>query len=100
VDVVCANLPYIPSQTYQNLDVARYEPNLALDGGGDGMRLIERLLADLAQRHLCQALALLELESSQGQAARTLAAQFFPQAEVSVLQDLAGHDRLLAVVMR
>lgn len=99
-DVVCANLPYIPSQTYQNLDVARYEPYLALDGGADGMRLIERLLADLAQRNLCRALAVLELESSQGQAARTLAVQFFPQAEVSVFQDLAGHDRLLTVVMR
>ncbi len=100
VDVVCANLPYIPSQAFRDLDVARYEPHLALDGGGDGMRLIEKLLADLAQRHLCQALTVLELESSQGQAAQTLAAQFFPRAEVSVLQDLAGHDRLLSVVMR
>lgn len=100
VDVLCANLPYIPSQTVRDLDVARYEPHLALDGGKDGMRLIEKLLADLAQRCLCRSLIVLEMESSQGQAARDLAAHYFPQADLTVIQDLAGHDRLLTVVMR
>ena len=37
-DLICANLPYIPSETLEDLEVARYEPKLALDGGKDGLR--------------------------------------------------------------
>ncbi|HSV85730.1 MAG TPA: peptide chain release factor N(5)-glutamine methyltransferase, partial [Levilinea sp.] len=39
-DLLCANLPYIPTQTLASLDVARFEPWMALDGGTDGLRLV------------------------------------------------------------
>lgn len=44
--VITANLPYIPSQLLIILDksVKYYEPDLALDGGEDGLELIRKLL--------------------------------------------------------
>src|SRR5215216_2772456 len=43
-DLICANLPYIPSETLRGLPIYGREPMLALDGGTDGLDLIRRLL--------------------------------------------------------
>ncbi len=96
-DLVCANLPYIPSRTLADLDVARHEPRSALDGGLDGLELIARLLADSRRWIAPGGLLLLEVESGQGQTAPALARQFFPSAEIGVKEDLAGHPRLLKI---
>lgn len=46
IDVLVANLPYIPTATVSVLDasVIDHEPRLALDGGADGLDLIGALL--------------------------------------------------------
>jgi release factor glutamine methyltransferase len=46
VDLVVANLPYLPSALIRSLpdEVAAWEPRLALDGGPDGMALLRRLV--------------------------------------------------------
>ncbi|NUQ60633.1 MAG: threonylcarbamoyl-AMP synthase [Anaerolineales bacterium] len=36
IDLICANLPYIPTQTLKGLPIFRREPTIALDGGEDG----------------------------------------------------------------
>ncbi len=97
VHLLCANLPYIPTATLDTLPVAQFEPRLALDGGPDGLRLIARLLADAPAKLTPGGLALLEIEAGQGESAPALARQFFPQAAIEVLPDLAGHPRLLVV---
>ena len=45
-DLVVANLPYIPTTAVDDLppEIRNYEPRLALDGGNDGLVLIDRLL--------------------------------------------------------
>lgn len=45
-DLLVANLPYIPTQRINYLDesVKDHEPNLALDGGPDGLTLIRQFL--------------------------------------------------------
>ncbi len=96
-DLLVANLPYIPTWTLRQLKVYDHEPALALDGGPDGLDLIRRLL-ETAPPHLAAGGALLlEIEASQGKSAHALARQAFPHAEVQVLPDLAGHDRLLTI---
>jgi release factor glutamine methyltransferase len=49
VDLVVANLPYLPSVQIRSLpdEVAAWEPHLALDGGPDGMTLLRRLVGDV-----------------------------------------------------
>ena len=96
-DLICANLPYIPKSTLKNLAVFRREPTLALDGGLRGLDLIERLLKQSPSRLARGGLLLLEIEASQGAEVHTLACEAFPGAEVQVLADLAGHDRVVRI---
>ncbi|MCK6566274.1 MAG: peptide chain release factor N(5)-glutamine methyltransferase [Chloroflexi bacterium] len=97
IDLICANLPYIPTQTLKGLPIFRREPTIALDGGEDGLTIIRRLL-DLAPARLAPGgRILLEIEATQGSKARALAVEKFPQASIALHQDLAGHDRLLEI---
>ncbi|OGN77606.1 MAG: protein-(glutamine-N5) methyltransferase, release factor-specific [Chloroflexi bacterium GWB2_54_36] len=97
-DLVAANLPYIPSKRLVDLQVARFEPADALDGGNDGLRLIERLLAAAPRWLAPDGQMLLEIEAGQGESAPALARKIFPYAEVDLKTDLAGLPRLLRIV--
>jgi release factor glutamine methyltransferase len=97
IDLLIANLPYIPSAEAVALPVARHEPMLALDGGEDGLVLIRRLLAQAAQHLRPGGLALLEIMSEQGEAARNAARAVFPAANIAILTDYGGHDRILRI---
>ena len=96
-DLICANLPYIPTSTLQRLTVFGSEPQQALDGGEDGLNLIRRLLHQAPDWISPGGILLLEIEARQGEAAAHLAQMFFPQAAIAILPDLAGHDRLLRI---
>jgi len=98
-DIIAANLPYVPSSEWDRLapEIRCYEPRAALDGGPDGLRLIERLLRQ-APGHLRPGGALiLEIGYDQGPAVAGLARQAFPGGAVAVRQDLAGLDRVVVV---
>lgn len=99
-DIVCANLPYIPSYKLSDLPVARHEPHLALDGGTDGLDLIRQLLTQAPQKVLPGGLLLLEIEAGQGLPALELGRAAFPNAEVAVLPDFAGLPRLLRIELK
>lgn len=97
VNMICANLPYIPTQELETLEVIKHEPRLALDGGDNGLRLIERLL-DTARDHvLPHGVILAEIAANEGEAAWRLANTYFPSAQSEVKKDLAGLDRLLVI---
>jgi release factor glutamine methyltransferase len=98
LDLVCANLPYIPTQTLHGLAVYGREPTLALDGGADGLDLIRRLLPQIACCLSQGGLALLEIESGQGLAAVALARAAFPSGDVRLRQDLASRDRWIEII--
>ncbi len=98
-DLICANLPYIPTGTMRGLPIYGSEPTLALDGGEDGLDLYRRLL-NLAPAWLAPGgMILLEIEASQGRQALDLAAHKFSESKISLHQDLAGHDRLLEIAI-
>jgi release factor glutamine methyltransferase len=100
LDLICANLPYIPQPSLAGLDVAKHEPFLALDGGPDGLELIRRLLKNGPDRLAPGGMILLEIQYDQGDGVSMLAREVFPSAQVDVLKDLAGLDRLVRVVTR
>lgn len=96
-DLICANLPYIPTATLHHLPIYGREPTLALDGGPDGMDLYRRLF-DLVHKWLApNAMLLLEIETTQGASALKLALETFPNAATRIEQDLTGHDRLVEI---
>ncbi|MEY2818236.1 MAG: putative modification methylase HemK [Chloroflexota bacterium] len=96
-DMICANLPYIPTETMRALPIYGREPTLALDGGKDGLDLYRRLL-DIAPDWLAPyGKILLEIEATQGLKALSLAYDLFSEASITLHQDMAGHDRLLEI---
>jgi release factor glutamine methyltransferase len=96
-ELVCANLPYIPTQTVKNLPVATHEPNMALDGGEDGLELIARLLQDCPRWMASGGCLLLEIESGQGKSAPALAASLLPKSSIKLHHDLANLPRVLEI---
>jgi release factor glutamine methyltransferase len=96
-DLIVANLPYIPSGRLRTLDVARREPVLALDGGEDGLDLIRRLVGRATAMLAAGGAMLLEIDSSQSEALRAMAAETFPGARVAVYPDLAGFERVIEI---
>lgn len=99
-DVVVANLPYIPSDEVDRLPVAAsFEPRAALDGGPDGLDVLRRLIAQLADRLTTDGVALLELGAGQAGQVRELAAARRLEVE-RAMQDLAGVERVVRLVRR
>jgi release factor glutamine methyltransferase len=97
VNILTANLPYIPTATLRELAVYNHEPTLALDGGPDGLKFIRRLLALLTGKITKGSLVLLEIENRQGLAVSALARDAFPDADIQIKKDLAGYDRLAII---
>jgi release factor glutamine methyltransferase len=98
-DIIVANLPYVRSSDWEALppEIREHEPRVALDGGTDGLREIERLLGQ-APSHLRPGGSLLvELSHPQAAPALALARRSFPGAAARILPDAAGLDRLLVV---
>lgn len=99
LDLICANLPYIPRETLYTLPVYGREPTMALDGGEDGLALIRKLLNIAPEWLAPNAMILLEIEATTGIQALNLAYDLFSEAEIHLHQDLTGHDRLLEIML-
>jgi release factor glutamine methyltransferase len=98
VDLIVANLPYIPTARIPTLQPEiQWEPVAALDGGEQGMDQITRLIAQASERLNPQGSILLEMDPEQVPLAEELARQYFPEAETGVERDLAGMDRVLTI---
>ncbi|KZE30692.1 peptide chain release factor N(5)-glutamine methyltransferase [Chelatococcus daeguensis] len=96
IDILVSNPPYIASAVIPGLapEVRRYDPLLALDGGGDGLDAYRALAAD-APRLLAQGgLAALEVGAGQDGAVAGLFAGLGP---ITVHADLAGIARAVVV---
>jgi len=97
IDLLVANLPYIPSGKLRSLAVFRSEPILALDGGQDGLHYIKEVLRK-ARPHLNPGGAIfLELDEDCGASALTLAKEVWPGLTIRLAQDLSGQDRYLSI---
>ena len=97
IDLLCANLPYIPTNTLHTLPVYGREPTLALDGGSDGFALIRRVMKKAKSHLASNSLMLFEIEETLGKNAIALAHENFPSAAIKLHKDLTGRDRILEI---
>ena len=98
VDMMVANLPYIPSERISSLQPeVQKEPRTALDGGADGLDLVRRLLPQAVGKLKEHGVILLELDPEQVPVVEDLAKQHFPEAHFTVEQDLAHQDRIFVI---
>ena len=95
--LICANLPYIPTETCRTIEPARFEPMSALDGGADGFELYRLLFAQLTNKIKGECLILCEIEYRQRELALETAESYFPGRSIRVLDDLAGLPRILEI---
>ena len=70
---------------------------LPLGGGPDGLSLIRRLLAQAQPVLSPQGAIMLEINPPQSATLLREAQETFPGAEVRVVQDLAGRDRVVVI---
>ncbi len=96
-DLICANLPYIPTGKLSALPVHDREPALALDGGPDGLDPFRKLFKLVPDWMAPNGRILLEIEATRGAAVLSLAYDAFTQAEMHLHQDLMGRNRLLDI---
>ena len=94
-DLICANLPYVPTTKLTKLPVFRKEPRLALDGGPNGLQVIDRLLKTVHESLAPGGILLLEIDEDKGSEAKSLAREQFPSARITLKKDLARQDRYL-----
>lgn len=96
VDVLVANVPYVPASAMRLLprDVHEHEPRLALEGGPDGLDVLRRVVARAPHWLAPGGWVVCEIGADQGEAA---AALLLEQGLVSVgvRPDLAGRDRVV-----
>lgn len=96
--VIVANLPYIASGDLATLPASvRHEPTLALDGGPDGLRLIDRLLGRLPAALAPGGVAAMEIGADQGAMATERIAERLPGWPARIDTDLAGLPRIAVV---
>ena len=94
--VLVSNPPYtILAQVEPN--VARYEPNIALDGGAKGLSIYRELFRQTRSRIGRPGLIALEIGSEQANDVTNLGRFFFPGSQIEVFKDYAGLDRVVII---
>ncbi|MFA6145913.1 MAG: peptide chain release factor N(5)-glutamine methyltransferase [Patescibacteria group bacterium] len=94
IDIIAANLPYIPSQKAKCLN---HSPQIALNGGKDGLKFYQSLLENAADYLRPNGKIFLEINFNQAEKIKKIIKKYFPQAEIEIKKDLAGLNRLVIV---
>jgi release factor glutamine methyltransferase len=96
-DVITANLPYIPGDVLKELPVSKYEPEIALNGGKDGLEVINKLIDQIPSRLNSPGLVLLEIQFDQAEKIIHKLQDSIPEAIISIIKDYSNHDRIIQV---
>jgi release factor glutamine methyltransferase len=94
VDMIVANLPYVKSS---DLPANGFEPELALDGGGDGLDIMRSLGSQVKGKLNLPGWLLLEIGLGQAEAVTQELKGTFTAAQIEVSRDLAGIERLVCL---
>ena len=99
--LLVANLPYIPTKQYEELDtsVKRYEPKAALDGGKDGLKYYEELLEQLKNKKINIKVIYLETEESIFTKTKKLVKKYYPKSNIIGIKDVFERNRFLKITL-
>ena len=94
IDIAISNPPYIPLKVYKKLplSVKNYEPQIALNGGDDGLLHIREIIKDAPKYLKKDGLLLLENHYDQAQKVKTLMLHYGFES-IEIIKDLYGIGR-------
>lgn len=95
-DIIASNPPYIAEHEWESLqpDVRQHEPRLALVSGSDGLDVIRRLIAEAPGFLAPGGHLLLEIDTSQSAAVRSLLEAESAFGNIRLINDLTGRPRV------
>ncbi len=99
IDILVSNPPYIKSEEIHALqrEIRDHEPRVALDGGEDGIEVIERLIGQSRDKLRPGGAMFMEIGWGIGHRVLARSLELWPDSEVSITPDLAGLDRVLTL---
>ncbi len=93
-DLIVANLPYVkPGEITGEIT---HEPETALNGGAGGLTQIKRLIQQIKTKLKPGGYLLLEVGRGQSDRVRWFIRSLYPEAEIEVIKDLAGIERVVS----
>ncbi len=96
-DLIVANLPYVKQEDIKG-GIAR-EPQLALDGGAEGLSQVKRLIEQAKNKLNPGGYLLLEVGMGQNDRVRWYILSLYLEADLEVIKDLAGIERVVVARM-
>lgn len=100
VDLIVANLPYIGTKTHDFVDedVKKFEPNLALFAGEDGLLLYKKMFQQISKMKHKPRYIIGEFGFGQAESLKQKLNTYFDQS-FEIFQDFAGIDRMFVVTL-
>lgn len=100
-DVVISNPPYIAEeeQVYMDKSVLTYEPKMALFAENHGLAIYQRLAEEIPAILKPTGQIFLEIGFRQGAAVKAIFKTAFPNADITIVKDMSGQDRLVQVLL-
>lgn len=96
-DILISNPPYLKTNDVID-EKTKYEPQIALFGGEDGMLFYPKIF-EIAKKVLNKKfLIALEIDEENGDKIKKLAKEHFPRRKIVLDKDLTGKDRYLFVI--
>ncbi|MFC1913813.1 peptide chain release factor N(5)-glutamine methyltransferase [Chloroflexota bacterium] len=97
VDLIVANLPYVRESELDGTGVLSFEPELALNGGAEGLDKIFRLCYQLSNKLNKRGCLLLEIGQNQGKPVVDLLNNLLPAAQIEITQDFNALPRVVSL---
>lgn len=98
IDIIVSNPPYIPTTQMAELPLeVRYEPTIALDGGDNGIEVLNRLINNASHHLNASGKLIVEIAPTQLDAVTRIANHTFVNSNIRFQRDLAGKPRVIIV---
>ena len=100
IDFVVSNPPYIKSDIIENLsEEVKREPRIALDGGKEGINVIEDIF--IWEKNINKnkaSIILIEIDESIIKNVKKLSEKFYTNKKIEFIRDLSNNTRFLSII--
>ncbi len=96
-DIIISNPPYVKTNEYVEEKVKKYEPNIALYAGDDGLYFYKKILSEIKNHLNDKYLIAFEIGCTEGNEIKKIAKEYLNNANVVVEKDYSNKDRYIFI---